>query len=71
MITGLAVAGFGFGATIWMALADKLGNLGGGHFIESFGISGTFIIYGIAYLVLVVIGAMWMKFPAEGWKPAG
>jgi MFS transporter, OFA family, oxalate/formate antiporter len=29
MITGLAVAGFGFGATLWMALADRLGPLGG------------------------------------------
>lgn len=71
LITGLAVAGFGFGATIWMALADKLGNLGGGHFIQSFGLSTTFIIYGIAYMALVLIGAMWMKFPQEGWKPAG
>lgn len=71
LITGLAVAGFGFGATIWMALADKLGNLGGGHFLESFGISTTFIIYGAAYLVLVVIGSLWMKFPPDGWKPEG
>ncbi|HAQ37074.1 MAG TPA: MFS transporter [Saprospirales bacterium] len=71
LITGLAVAGFGFGATIWMALADKLGNLGGGHFLESFGISTTFIIYGVAYLVLVVIGSLWMKFPPDGWKPKG
>lgn len=71
LITGLAVAGFGFGATIWMTIADKLGPLGGGLLIEKFGISTTFIAYGISYLVLVVIGALWMKFPPEGWKPKG
>ncbi len=71
LITGLAVAGFGFGATIWMTLADKLGPLGGGELIKSLGISGVFIAYGIAYLVLVLIGSMWMVFPPDGWKPEG
>lgn len=71
MITGLAVAGFGFGATIWMTIADKLGPLGGGKLIDTFGISTTFIAYGIAYFVLVVIGSLWMIFPPDGWKPAG
>jgi len=71
LITGLAVAGFGFGATLWMTLADKLGPLGGGQLIQNIGISNTFIVYGIAYLVIVVIGGMWMVFPPEGWKPEG
>jgi OFA family oxalate/formate antiporter-like MFS transporter len=71
LITGLAVAGFGFGATLWMALADKLGPLGGGQLIQNIGISNTFIVYGIAYLIIVVIGGMWMVFPPDGWKPEG
>ena len=71
LITGLAVAGFGFGATLWMTLAGKLGPLGGGQFLENLGLSNTFIIFGIAYLVLVVIGSIWMVFPPEGWKPEG
>lgn len=71
LITGLAVAGFGFGATLWMALADKLGPLGGGQILQSMGISGTFMAYGIAYLVIVLVGSIWMVFPPEGWKPAG
>jgi OFA family oxalate/formate antiporter-like MFS transporter len=71
LITGLAVAGFGFGATLWMALADKLGALGGGQLLQHIGVSGTFIAYGIAYMVLVLIGSIWMIFPPEGWKPAG
>lgn len=71
LITGLAVAGFGFGATLWMALADKLGPLGGGQLIKSMGISGTFIAFGVAYFVLVIIGSLWMSFPPEDWKPVG
>jgi MFS transporter, OFA family, oxalate/formate antiporter len=71
LITGLAVAGFGFGATLWMALADKLGPLGGGELLENIGLSNTFIVYGIAYLVIVSIGSIWMVFPPEGWKPLG
>ena len=71
LITGLAVAGFGFGATIWMALADRLGPLGGGQLLQNIGLSNTFIAYGIAYLVLVVVGSIWMVFPPEGWKPEG
>jgi OFA family oxalate/formate antiporter-like MFS transporter len=71
LITGLAVAGFGFGSTLWIALADKLGPLGGGHLLQSVGVSSTFTYYGIAYLVIVVVGSIWMKFPPDGWKPAG
>jgi MFS transporter, OFA family, oxalate/formate antiporter len=71
MITGLAVAGFGFGATLWMALADRLGPLGGGELLASVGISKTFIVYGIAYLIMVSVGSIWMVFPPEGWVPEG
>lgn len=71
MITGLAVAGFGFGATLWMALADRLGPLGGGELLANIGLSNTFIVYGIAYLIIVSIGSIWMVFPPEGWVPEG
>lgn len=66
MITGLAVAGFGFGAMGWVKLAGEWGNL-----IASHGLSTTFVIYGLAFAVLVCIGSLWMVFPAEGWAPAG
>jgi len=71
LITGLAVAGFGFGATLWMAVADKLGSLGGGQLLQNVGISNTFIIYGVVYLIIILIGSIWMVFPPEGWKPEG
>jgi MFS transporter, OFA family, oxalate/formate antiporter len=71
LITGLAVAGFGFGATLWMALADTLGPLGGGQLLDRIGISNTFIVYGIAYFVIVSIGSIWMVLPTPCWKPEG
>lgn len=66
MITGLAVAGFGFGAMFWVKLAGAWG-----HLIDNVGLSTTFIIYGVAFTIMVIIGGLWMKFPAEGWMPIG
>jgi len=66
MITGLAVAGFGFGATFWVKLAGSWGNM-----IASMGLGTTFAVYGIIFLLMVVIGGIWMVFPPKGWKPAG
>lgn len=66
LITGLAVAGFGFGAMGWVKFAGEWGNL-----IKDYGLSNTFMIYGIAFAALVVIGSIWMIFPPEGWKPEG
>jgi OFA family oxalate/formate antiporter-like MFS transporter len=71
LITGLAVAGFGFGATLWMALAGKLGALGGGELITKIGLSNTFIVLGIIFLIIILTGSIWMVFPAPDWKPAG
>ncbi|NOR73629.1 MAG: MFS transporter [Draconibacterium sp.] len=66
MITGLAVAGFGFGAMFWVKLAGAWG-----HLIDNVGLSTTFIIYGVAFIIMVIIGGLWMKFPKEGWIPIG
>lgn len=66
MITGLAVAGFGFGALLWVKLAGSWG-----HLIANIGLSSTFTIYGIAFAAMVIIGGLWMKFPPAGWKPEG
>ena len=66
MITGLAVAGFGFGALIWVKLAGSWG-----HLIEQMGISNVFMTYGIAFFVLVMFGSIWMKNPPADWSPPG
>jgi len=73
MLTGLAVAGFGFGATIWVKWA---GSWGGGllNNLELFGLDGVrsvFVLYGIIFAAMVLIGSMVMKDPPEGWLPKG
>jgi len=72
MVTGLAVAGFGFGATIWVksagswfGLLDNLDILGLG------GVQSVFLIYGIIFLLLVVIGSIVMVDPPANYLPAG
>ncbi len=73
MITGLSVAGFGFGATIWVKLA---GSWFGGllNQVTLFGLPGVqsvFIIYGVVFAVLVLLGSAVMVNPPTGWKPKG
>jgi len=71
-ITGLAVAGFGFGALGWMKIASEWGNL-----LKDFSLFGlppvqsVFFLYGVIFLVMVVLGAIVMVYPPDGWKPAG
>lgn len=66
MITGLAVAGFGFGAMGWVKLAGTWGQL-----IETLGLAQTFVIYGLAFAALILTGSLWMVMPPKGWRPDG
>ena len=66
MISGVAVAGFGFGALLWIKLAGNWGDL-----IARTSIGWTFVIYGAIFAVLVVAGSTLMKMPPAGWLPAG
>lgn len=73
-ITGLAVAGFGFGALIWIYLGQGLPqelHIEWPGFIKSHGVANVFLAYGIAFAALVLVGSTWMKNPPDGWKPAG
>lgn len=66
LITGLGVAGFGFGALIWIKLAGDWG-----HLLERLGVSGTFVLYGALFAAAVVLGSLWMVNPPPGYRPAG
>jgi len=66
MITGLAVAGFGFGAMGWVKMAGAWG-----HLIDLYGLSSTFLIYGGAFAALTLIGSVWMTMPPKNWIPDG
>lgn len=73
MITGLAVAGFGFGATIWVKLA---GSWFGGllNTLELFdlpAVQSVFLVYGVVFAALVLLGSTVMVDPPEGYSPAG
>lgn len=73
MLTGLAVAGFGFGALIWVKWA---GSWSGGLLenLQLFGLDGVrsvFVLYGIIFALMVILGSFVMKDPPEGWLPKG
>ena len=82
-ITGLAVAGFGFGATLWVKLAggfksilwllpcDFPGLLSTTSIMGLPGVQSVFVIYGIVFLVCVLLGSLVMINPPAGYKPAG
>lgn len=66
LIAGLAVAGFGFGATIWVKVGGSWFGL-----VENHGVQSVFLYYGIAYIIMVLIGSIWMVNPPENYVPTG
>ena len=66
LITGMAVSGFGFGATLWVKLAGSWGSL-----IALYGLSTTFTALGGIFMLMILLGGIWMVFPPEGWLPEG
>ena len=78
LVSGLAVAGFGFGAFIWILLANPPSILGFSGLITKqagaytvLNVDYAFRLYGFLFLILVGIGSLVMKNPPAGWKPAG
>ncbi len=63
LAVGLTVLGFGFSAVLTANIA--------GFLIGASGVMNTFRIFGIAFIILIAILALPLKFPAEGWKPHG
>ena len=61
LITGVSVAGFGFGALLWVKLAGAWGGL-----VERLGVLGTFRVFGLVLLVAVVVGAACLVDPPAG-----
>lgn len=73
MVTGLAVAGFGFGATIWVKLADSWfgGLLNTTNVFGLPNVQSVFVIYGIVFAAFVILGSIVMVNPPEGYMPKG
>ncbi len=77
LVSGLAVAGFGFGAMFWIKAA---GAWFGGGLLQNLsilnlpGLESTFVLYGIILILLVVLGSLVMQMPPanyipDGWNP--
>ena len=78
LIMGLAVAGFGFGALIWVKLTQgfQFGPLDltpswTGLFGAGWTVSAVFKLYGVLFALLVGIGSIFMVNPPDGWLPQG
>ena len=63
LITGISVAGFGAGALIVAPVASAL--------IDKVNVFNTLLILGIAFLILVMLGALILRNPPQGYRPAG
>jgi MFS family permease len=69
MATGLAIMGFGGGALIASPLENKL--------LSSFAdqpqdaIVGSFLVLGCVYFVMMMLGALAVRVPPDGWQPEG
>lgn len=63
LAVGLTVLGFGFSAFLTANIA--------GFLIAATGVLTTFRIFGIAFVLLIVLFALPLSFPPAGWTPRG
>lgn len=78
LITGLAVAGFGFGALIWIKLTEgfRFGPVDltpgwTGLYGMGWTVNDIFLLYGVLFAVFVSLGSLAMINPPDGYRPAG
>jgi OFA family oxalate/formate antiporter-like MFS transporter len=63
LATGMAIMGFGFSALIFGPLMAKL--------FDAVGVSTTFYILGLVYMVLIFSSSLYIERPPEGYVPEG
>ena len=63
LATGLAAAGYGFGAFFTSFPIDSM--------IKSSGYAHTLVVWGIIQGIIGVVAAQWLRVPPEGWLPEG
>ena len=84
MATGMAIMGFGGGAMIGAPLANLL--MSGGNVVSiggttlavagfksatSPGVTETFVVLGLLYMIVMAIGAFGYRVPPDNWAPQG
>jgi MFS family permease len=69
MATGMAIMGFGGGALVASPLSVMLMK----HFSSatSTGVTQTWVVLGLIYLIVMSLGAFGYRLPAPGWQPQG
>ena len=63
LAVGLALLGFGFSAFVTANAAGAL--------IAAYGVMATFQVFGAALIAVLVLSALPLRFPPEGWRPKG
>src|SRR5579885_1190341 len=63
LATGLAAAGYGFGAFFTSFPIDSM--------IKSSGYAHTLVVWGIIQGVIGILAAQWLRVPPDGWVPDG
>lgn len=63
LAVGLMLAGFGGSALITGKIANAL--------IPAYGLSSTFMYFGVAFGVILIVLSLPFRFPAADWAPAG
>lgn len=61
LATGMAIMGFGFGATITSPIAEAL--------VRNVGIPSTFVILGAAYFIVMTLSSLYLQPPPKDWLP--
>ena len=69
MATGLAIMGFGGGAMVGSPLAVFL--MGYFRTETSLGVAEAFVAMGLIYFAFMLFGALIVRLPPPGWRPAG
>lgn len=63
LATGLAAAGYGFGAIFTSFPIDSM--------IKSSGYAHTLVVWGIIQGIIGIAAAQWLRVPPDGWLPEG
>lgn len=63
LATGLAAAGYGFGAIFTSFPIDSM--------IKSSGYAHTLVVWGIILGLIGIVAAQWLRVPPDGWLPEG
>ncbi|HEX6958307.1 MAG TPA: OFA family MFS transporter [Ferrovibrio sp.] len=69
MATGMAIMGFGGGAMVGSPLAVNL--MAYFKTPTDMGVANTFLLMGIIYFCIMMVGVVIVRIPAPGWKPEG